>query len=184
MSVENDRTAARLFFALWPDAATRSHLIEAADALRKPVVGKWVKPSNLHVTLAFLGKIEAERWPELGRIAADTVEPDFTLVLDRFELWPRTGIACLVPSRTPSALKDLAASLTRRLGESEFPTESRPYRAHLTLARQGRSDQAALPLSKPVIWSINSFSLVESRSGPEGSIYIQRETWPLQGSGQ
>lgn len=184
MSVKNDRTEARLFFALWPDEATRSRLTEAGNEARSAAAGKWVKPCNLHVTLAFLGDVEAKRWSELGRIAAETLEPSFILVLDRLEIWPRNGIVCLVPSQTPLSLENLAASLAQRLEAAEFPTESRPFRAHLTLARRGRSERTSLPLSKPVVWNINAFSLMESRLGREGSIYIQRETWPLQETGQ
>jgi 2'-5' RNA ligase len=53
--------SARLFFALWPDDAVRARLTGVVDSLRRTVSGKWVKPDNLHITLAFLGDIESER---------------------------------------------------------------------------------------------------------------------------
>jgi 2'-5' RNA ligase len=182
MSAEHEPMAARLFFALWPDDAVRSRVAEVAGEFRKMAAGKWVRPSNLHVTLAFLGEIEPERWPELSRIAADTAAPDFALRLDRLEFWRRNGIVCLAPSRVPRALEDLVANLTSRLGEAGFRMESRPYRAHLTLARQGQFDRGSLPLTEPVDWNIHSFSLLESRLDREGTTYLQRETWLLQKS--
>ena len=179
MPVADNGATARLFFALWPDEALRSRLAETARAFKDTARGNWVKPANLHLTLAFLGDIEAERWPELSRIAADTQAPEFTLRLDRFEFWPRNGIVCLAPSRVPRALGELAAGLANRLGEAGLLRETRPYRAHLTLARQGRCAHRALSLAEPVTWSIRTFCLVESRLGKEGPSYLPWATWPL-----
>jgi 2'-5' RNA ligase len=181
MSAGN-KTASRVFLALWPDETTRSRLIDVVGLLKKGITGKWVKPDNLHITLAFLGNVDAERLPEVGRIAAMAAGPGFTLVLDRVEFWPRNGIVCLAPSRTPQELVNLADCLAGRLGEAGFAMERRPYRAHLTLARKGRSEQSLIVLPKPVEWRIGSFNLVESLPDKEGAVYILREAWSLQDS--
>lgn len=180
MPAGNDRKASRIFLALWPDETVRSRLAAVLDSLKTTVAGKWVKRDNLHMTLAFLGDVDEERLPEIGRIAAGTAGSGLTLVLDRAEFWPRNGIVCLAASQTPPVLKDLAEGLAHRLGEAGFAIETRPYRAHLTLARKGRSDRTLIALPEPVVWRVDSFSLVESRLSPEGSAYILRETWPLQ----
>ena len=142
------------------------------------MAGKWVRPDNLHMTLVFLGSVDRERVPDIHRVALETAVPEFTLALDRAEFWRRNGIVCLAPSQMPEALKDLAEGLARRLGEAGFAREDRPYRAHLTLARKGRSELDALALPEPVAWEVRSFSLVESCGGPGGLAYIPLETWP------
>jgi 2'-5' RNA ligase len=179
MPAGNDGKSVRVFLALWPGETVRSRLIDTLDALKPAVSGKWVKRDNLHMTLAFLGDVDAARLPEISRIGAETAGAKFTLVLDRAEFWPRNGIVCLA-GQTPPALKGLAEGLTHRLAEAGFAMETRPYRAHLTLARKGRSDRTPITLPEPVVWRVDSFSLVESRLSREGSTYILRGTWLLQ----
>lgn len=178
----DENKSVRLFFALWPDETLRSRLAGVIGGLRKTMSGKWVKPENLHLTLAFLGDVNAERVPEVLRIGAETAGTGFTLTLDRAEFWPRNGIICLGASETPPALKELAGNLVGRLGEVGFALEKRAFRAHLTLARKGRSDRARIDLPEPLSWKVDGFCLVESRLRQEGSVYIRRETWPLQDS--
>lgn len=181
MSSVNERKSARLFFALWPDEMLRSRLVGAAGSLRKTMAGKWVRPENLHITLAFLGDVASERLPDVLRTGGETAGAGFTLVLDRAEFWPRNGIVCLGARETPPALEALAGSLAGRLGEAGFTMERRAFRAHLTLARKGRSDRTRIDLPEPVAWSVDGFCLVESRLSREGSVYIRRESWLLQG---
>lgn len=142
--------------------------------------GQWVKADKLHITLAFLGDIARERWPEIARTAETMAVPEFTLMLDRAEFWPRNGIVCLGASAAPKPLLDLAQGLTRGLGAAGFALEARPYRVHLSLARKGYSERKSLVLPSPVAWRVDAFSLVESRLGREGSAYTPRQTWRLQ----
>ncbi|MGZ8216198.1 RNA 2',3'-cyclic phosphodiesterase [Methylomagnum sp.] len=179
MPAASEKTSARLFFALWPDDAVRSRLIGVVDSLRRTVGGNWVRPDNWHITLAFLGEVDAARWPELHRLGTETVGQSFTLELDRMQFWPRNGIVCLASRETPPALAGLAADLGKRLRGAGFAIESRSYKAHLTLARKGQSDRASRPLDEPVIWNPHSFCLMESRLDRDGPIYIQHESWPL-----
>ncbi len=49
----------RLFYALWPDDAARAQLAQAAAALNVHD-GQRVRDENLHLTLVFLGAVDAE----------------------------------------------------------------------------------------------------------------------------
>jgi 2'-5' RNA ligase len=180
MSSMDERKSARLFFALWPDEALRCRLVDVTGWLRKSMSGKWVRSENLHITLAFLGDVDVQRVADAIRIGTETSGTGFTLLLDRAEFWPRNGIICLGASETPPALKALAGSLAGRLGEAGFVMEKRAFRAHLTLARKGRSDRTLIDLPEPVIWKVDDFCLMESSVSREGSLYIRRETWSLQ----
>ena len=180
----NEWKSARLFFALWPDDTVRQRLVDAVSTIRGTIRGKWVKAEKLHTTLAFLGEVDEVRWPELSGIGGAMFGAAFTLRLDRVEFWPRNGIVCLGASETPRALQDLAAGLASRLADAGFTSERRPYRAHLTVARNGYSDRTRTPLPEPVVWTLDAFSLVESRLSRDGAEYLLRETWPLQGRDQ
>ncbi|BBL74772.1 RNA 2',3'-cyclic phosphodiesterase [Methylomagnum ishizawai] len=169
-----------MFLALWPDGEARAALCAARDVVARTMAGQWVKPDNLHVTLAFLGEVAQERWPGIVRVADAIKVPSFTLTLDRAEFWPRNGIVCLGAGQAPQPLSDLAQGLAQGLKQAGFILDQRPYRPHLTLARKGRSGRTALVLPEPVAWRVDACSLVESRLGREGATYTPRQTWRLQ----
>ncbi|CAL1239486.1 RNA 2',3'-cyclic phosphodiesterase [Candidatus Methylocalor cossyra] len=169
----------RLFLALWPEDSVRLRLGATMAALKPTVSGRWLRPEQLHLTLAFLGAVERQRLPELNRIAARAAGLGFDLLLDRVECWPRNGIVCLAPGAVPSALLGLAERLNQGLGQAGYRLDPRPFRAHLTLARDGRPQGALGSLAAPIWWPVRSFSLVESRLEPRGAIYRVLETWPL-----
>ncbi|HYE36974.1 RNA 2',3'-cyclic phosphodiesterase [Methylocaldum sp.] len=179
MSVETKTL--RLFFALWPDEAVRASLSRTIESLKQTTTAKWGRPENLHITLAFLGQVSEDRLPLINRVADGVIGQPFELGLDRIEFWRRSGIICLSSVNTPEALKNLANSLIARLAETGFAMENRPYRAHLTLARKGRSGCISQVLSDPINWSVSSFSLIESQIYRAGSLYVVRKSWNLQG---
>ncbi|MET0985081.1 MAG: RNA 2',3'-cyclic phosphodiesterase [Steroidobacteraceae bacterium] len=168
----------RLFFALWPDDATRAVLARAIPLLGPG--GRAVAVENLHVTLAFLGTTEPQRLDELAQLAGEIVGNPFVLTFDGYEVWDRALVA-LVAKEIPAALARLAADLNARLAQAGFPTDSRPYRAHVTLIREQRRGSGrregllapeALSLAvTPISWRVNDFALVSSRTGPRGSRY-------------
>lgn len=170
----------RLFFALWPDDAARASLAGTVEALKRATTAKWVKPENLHITLAFLGEVDEDRLPLVNRAADSIIGRSFKLELDRIEFWPRSGIVCLSPASTPEDLKKLVSGLTAELGGVGFVMESRPYRAHLTVARKARPGVVSQALADPIDWNVRSFDLVESRISRAGSLYLVRESWSLQ----
>jgi 2'-5' RNA ligase len=61
-----------------------------------------------------------------------------------------------------------------------FEPESRPFRAHLTLARKVHAPVAAVPF-QPLLWPVADFALVESITDRSGSVYTPLATWPLLG---
>lgn len=82
-------TTRRLFFARWPDDATRVALESARNALF-PLAGRPVEAANLHVTLAFLGSADETRLPALcaltGAVDAGSV------IVDRLEHWQKPRV--------------------------------------------------------------------------------------------
>lgn len=166
----------RLFFALWPDAAVRAALVEAARHV--PVQGRAVDPADFHITLAFLGATDAAR-ERCCREAADRLRAvPFTLTLDRAGHWPRPQVLWLAPAVHPPALHALATDLATALRGCGFQPEARPFQPHLTLARKVR--RAVLPEAvRPVLWPVGDFVLVESGGGADGVRYAVRARWPL-----
>jgi RNA 2',3'-cyclic 3'-phosphodiesterase len=157
----------RLFLAIWPDAAARTTLAEWQRQWQWPPRAALVKAEKLHLTLHFLGDVPAARFPDL--VAGLEVPFErFELQLGRADVWPG-GIAVLRPERTPPELQRLHERLVEPLSKLELPVESRPFRAHVTLAR--RATGARPPAQGPDLsWRADE-GYVLVRSVPGGSAY-------------
>lgn len=165
---------ARLFFALWPDAAMRAQLDAARRALNVP--GRPVPARNLHLTLVFLGAVAAEKIAAVD-VGAATRVPPFTLVLDRLGGFPHAGVAWLAPSRMPAELAALTDALQRACRAAGLDPDPRPFAPHLSIARKIRD---VIPAEMaPLPWKVTDFRLVESMRGAAGSGYRVRACWPL-----
>lgn len=167
----------RLFLALWPDDAVRARLAEAAGAVRVFTRGKPVADDNLHMTLAFLGRVPPAGLECVLGVAAGLSGEPFTLRLDRAAIWRRSGILWLAPSAPPPALHALARDLWAGLAYCGFRPDYRRFRAHVTVARS--CAPAEVPAFEPVEWPVPEFALVESETLPEGARYTVRRRWPL-----
>lgn len=168
----NEANPPRLFIALWPQPALREALARAAGAWHWPPQARRTPPERLHVTLHFLGTVEARRLPELARsLAVPWAGCD--LVLDRPRLWPG-GIAVLEAASVPASLAALHGALSARLQRLALPVEARPFRPHVTLARQAWGARAPEQVD-PIAWSTGpGYALVQSLPGGAGYRTLQR----------
>ncbi|MDD2880331.1 MAG: RNA 2',3'-cyclic phosphodiesterase [Rhodoferax sp.] len=149
----------RLFLALWPSDSLRGQLQAHADQWHWPSGCVRYAPDDWHVTLHFLGNVAADQVNAIETSAAVPFEP-FALVLDQPALW-RHGLAVLCPTVIPKRMSALHGSLGLALQRLDLAVEARPYRPHVTLARQ--ADEATLPPAPmPVQWQVSGFALVLS----------------------
>jgi 2'-5' RNA ligase len=165
----------RLFFALWPDDATRQAIVRATRRAVRACGGKPTPRENLHVTLAFLGPINAE---DLARIEAFEPPPraPFELTLDQLGFWAQARVLWLGPTEAPAALRALERELWDRLVALGFERERKPYAPHVTLARKARGVSADV---EAVVWPVGAIALVESKTGPRNSRYTALRSWPF-----
>ena len=173
--VDAPRERHRVFFALWPDDATRAAISRATrDAVRESR-GRPIAKDRLHLTVAFLGELTAE-----GLNAARAVPPihvgAFELTLDTLGVWPESKVLWLAPLDPPEALAELEARLWDRLVERGFRAADRVYRPHVTLARRARPPEAGAEL---VRWAVGELALVESLANGRGVHYEVLDRWPL-----
>lgn len=173
-----EQSAARLFFALWPDDATRLALGRLARALHEQCGGRQVREQNIHLTLVFLGAVPAGLAPALVRMAEETHGESFHLALDKLEYWRHNHIVCVGTTRCPAALRDLCARLAKAADSLGIRTEARDYVPHITLLRK-----AERPPSQPdfgsIEWRIGEFALMQSLARPGGVAYEMIGRWEL-----
>jgi RNA 2',3'-cyclic 3'-phosphodiesterase len=167
---------ARLFFALWPDDQTRLKLVR----LNRSIEAKGfrpVQPQNVHVTLVFLGNVDAVSESLIKHSVAAISAKPFVLTFDQLSYWSRPKILCLSCSQLVEEVESLVSVLNMQVENCGLQTDTRPYQPHITLARHARY----LPdiNFEPIVWRAESFCLVESCSEPDGVFYKVRQQWPF-----
>lgn len=156
----------RLFYALWPDQATRAALMRLQSAL----TGRRIAPGNLHLTLAFLGMQSSALLPQLEHILSQLASPAIELVLDSLGYFPKHRIAWAGMQQVPEPLETLQQALTAALLQQQirFDQLSR-FKPHITLARAAHvpTDSAC----HPIIWRADHIALVQSTTLADGPQY-------------
>lgn len=150
-----EAATARLFYAFWPDEATRCALLAHQARWRWTRATRRTRAERLHATLLFLGDaIERSRIDALVALCPRLDRPAL-LLLDAPQVWPR-GTAVLAASEVPHELVRTHDALRAACG-----APLRPWRPHVTLARQ--ADGAVAPeAAEPIRWTIERAVLVES----------------------
>jgi 2'-5' RNA ligase len=162
----------RLFTGLWPDNALRAAIAQWQGQWQWPQRASIVKADRLHLTLHFLGDIDASTLPALTKALRVRFEP-FELEFGRAGVWPN-GVAVLEPHSKPLQLLALHERIGAALRALKIPLDTRPYRPHITLARRAFSARA--PQQGPGLqWRAESgFVLVRSMPGGAGYQVIER----------
>ena len=163
----------RLFFALLPDGAVRKRLHQLQKDLEK-VGGRPVPEKNLHLTLLFLGNVEADKINAVRAIAAGIEGEPFDLVLDTLGGFRQNNarILWVGPSESPPALGALHQSLRRQVRKIGLRVGKGTYRPHVTLVRKA-DPRKRLPENpnRSILWRTCRFALIASELLPSGSCY-------------
>lgn len=177
----------RLFVGIELDESARASCAAVSAQLQRTgYVAKYEAAEKLHVTLAFLGYVEAQRYEEvlaaLGAAARSTER--FSVTLDKLGAFPheRKPRVVFVGAREQGAsFRGLAHAVRQLYGalRFEFKTDSV---AHVTISRV-KPPHRSLPLIEfvPIALQIESLSLFESLPDPANktSRYEIRSTAPL-----
>lgn len=156
----------RLFLGLWPAPDVLAAVQQHADGWHWSSSARRTRPERLHVTLHFIGDVDAARLPELQE-KLEVAPQRCDLVLDRAGVWPG-GIAVLEAGAVPAELARLHAALGDRLVELGMPVESRRYRPHVTLARKAFGARPPAQW-EPLRWPVQpAYRLVRSLPGGRG----------------
>lgn len=173
---------ARLFYALWPDAPLAQRIAGHGARLQAALGGRAARPGTLHLTLAFLGEVDASRIARLAAPPATVSAPCFELRLDRCGVWPHNGIAWLAPALMPPALAQLQQRLSQWLESIGFIPDPRVFRPHVSVVRRVRAPLAEAPF-EPLAWPVAQWRLVRPRWSAEGAFYEPMACFALQACG-
>lgn len=166
----------RLFLAMSLSDSQRRAVAQWRRALELRT-GKPVPAENFHVTLLFLGDVDAAQVPAWCATIDGLAHPEapLRLLLDRLQVWPRPGALVLEPQDTPPALRQWVYALQQALLPLGIASQGRDYRPHLTLARDYREQLPEAATAPEFYLAARQFTLYESRKGR----YWPLAHWPL-----
>jgi RNA 2',3'-cyclic 3'-phosphodiesterase len=138
--------------------------------LRGGVVGaRWLEPEDYHITLRFIGDIDARVARDIDEILSDIRRPEAPIRFEELSWFggdkPRAIVARV---KGDPALMDLQAEQERRLRRIGVEPETRKYTPHVTLARlRGGGRRRSLAISpRAASWSRTRSSRSASSSIP------------------
>jgi 2'-5' RNA ligase len=195
-SPDPDAEVVRAFIALAINEDVRSSLSRCQERLKYAGAHvSWVRPGNIHLTLAFLGDLLAKRLTRL-RPALDRVGEGIPpLCFDVSDLGTFGSARCprviwVGVHEESGALAALHRDLLEALRSLGFPVEKRPFRPHLTLGRV-RSPRGVGELTSAMASAKNTahgrvrvdhLLLMRSHLRPQGAEYSLLHTSPLTGA--
>jgi RNA 2',3'-cyclic 3'-phosphodiesterase len=159
---------------------------------------RWVPVRNTHLTLKFLGEVSEDRLPSLKALITRvaTQYSPFYMVSSGLGAFPNlrqprilwAGIAA------PDELSKIQQAIEIETRRQNYPVESRPFNAHLTLGRVSETIQIAEANRISQAFSginasdlgtvlVQSIHLFKSDLHPSGAIYTLVDKAPLLGQG-
>lgn len=174
----------RLFIAIELPDEIRAALAAVQNDLRRAQADvAWTKPDNQHLTLKFLGEVEAPRVPSIIAACQQAVAGiyPFTISLRDTGAFPNLRgprVLWAGLDQGTAELRQLHAQLEAQLAQSGFAKDDRAFKPHLTLGRVksmknvpalvARLTSTPLPA---LAFTAAEIVLMQSQLHPAGSIY-------------
>jgi 2'-5' RNA ligase len=183
----------RSFIAVSPDAATREQLAALVAPLRATFGAvRWVRDPHLHITLAFLGDLDAVRLQSVMESVRPVIAalPAFSLSLaggGAFPDWSRPRVVWLA-SPDAASLTALANGVRAACQRAGWKAEER-FTPHLTIGRvrrplaaeeRGRLRKAISEMRVPHPFEVSRVEVLHSVLEPGGPRHTLVEALPLR----
>ena len=158
---------------------------------------RWVRPEGIHLTLKFLGDIDAGSVPAISGALDRCAAPSqpFTLMLEGVGAFPnlrRPRVVWVGLGGALEPLLELQQSVERELEALGYARERRAFTPHLTLGRvrDGATQQQLRALSEAVAGvsverdahvPVRELALMKSDLRPSGAVYTRLHATRLGG---
>jgi 2''-5'' RNA ligase len=169
----------RVFFAIEIPTTIQKQIVRWRAEHFPDDAGRPVAAANMHMTLAFLGEVSAEKQQALATMAGRIRQPGFTLQLDDAGQWLRSQVVWLGTRQPPRGLLQLASMLRSQAARSGCHQSPQPFHPHLTLLRNAHH---AVRIPAPGFhWAfpVTEFALYESLYANGRTRYIPLQRWAL-----
>lgn len=184
----------RAFIAIPLTEQVHQELAHLQDKLRKSNADvKWVEPSNIHLTLKFIGEIDEEQVEKI-KASLDEIAKNrhcFDIHLAKVGAFPKISYPRVVWAGIDEGYeecKTLAKSVEDTMERLGFKKEERDFSPHLTLGRVRSSKNKAQLMAclekekdfvSPGKVSVSKIILFQSTLTPKGPVYAPLKKFPL-----
>lgn len=183
----------RTFIAFPLPAAVRDHIRTLQDRVRAEGFRmRWVKPDNIHLTLKFLGNVAPADIDGIAGAMAEAVRsaPVIRLGAKGLGVFPgikRPRVLWVGLQGETRSLIEIQKRLDDRLGRVGIAPETRPFKAHLTIARAKgilnskalAEVMAALGDTESAPFTAEEMVLYQSELKPDGAVYTRLKSVSL-----
>ena len=188
----------RLFVAVELDSTVAQKIADFSDELRRKAMSlapgarmTWVGPEQLHVTVRFIGEVDATQAAAIAAaLQPELTVKNFEMIIEGAGAFPPTGAPRVLWAGIAigaDALSALEQEVSERLAACGVEREDRPYRPHLTLARvREASGLRSKPLFEKLAerrfgaTPVEAITLFQSRTSPKGATYTPLQRTPLR----
>ncbi|MFQ6030372.1 MAG: RNA 2',3'-cyclic phosphodiesterase [Dehalococcoidia bacterium] len=190
----------RVFIALDLPEAAKEALARTIDQLQKCIAGgvRWVDPGGIHLTLKFLGNIDASLENPLFDAMARAAEgfPSFGIYLEGLGAFPnqrQPRVLWAGAAGDLEMLSQLQGRVEHEISPLGFPREQRGFNPHLTLGRV--RDRVSAPQRRQIgdvfareslapsdPWVAKELHLIRTNFRPQGNFYTSMGSVPLTGT--
>ena len=170
----------RSFLALQPDPELALG-IDAWALKQFPTLIRRTSVQNLHITVCFLGDINArQRYFMEDNLSQTSMNP-FDLELDKIGYFPDSGVLWLGCESTSIDFSALVKTCRKLANRTSIRVDKKTAVPHITLARRVEAPISA-PLVPPAFqFPVHELALIESRLTPHGPQYENAMSWYLNG---
>jgi 2'-5' RNA ligase len=183
----------RLFVAIELDRGVIDAAAAAVQALRRRALElaprarlTWTSPDRMHVTLAFLGSVDAATADAaVDRFRAPIDRAPFQMTVEGLGAFPAAGPPRVIWAAVDKGREDVGAvqqAAAARLAGLNIERDDRPFHPHVTLARvrepAGLRTSALLEGRRGLhlgTTRAEAITLFESRPSPRGPTYVARQ---------
>lgn len=188
-----DESAIRAFICIEvPETIKRRIALLQQDLRKSDAQISWVNPSNIHLTLKFLGDVPASRVEAIqlaARLTASSMQK-FEIEVGSAGCFPtprNPRVLWIGLTSLPESLKQLHASIEAELAREGFPREPKRFSPHLTIGRV-RGPKGAARVAEDLIargfeperFQAREIILMRSDINSKGSIYTPLAHIPLK----
>ena len=176
----------RLFLAYKLPTDLRNELLVAQHKLKNNLQLQgisWVKPENMHITIAFLGQIEDKVIPILENIVRAQYFRTASVKGDRLSFFSRNNIPSILyySLLDTNELEKTANDIRGSLVDKNIDFDRKVFNPHITVARI-KDEESGMALKSYVssrsessgssVYKISAITLYESRFSENGPQYV------------
>lgn len=183
----SDESTTRVFFAINLDDSIKHQIHTEIEALKKicnmPI--RWVRESQLHLTLRFIADITQNQLADIYHQVHFLEETaSFDLKLDKIAIFPSQKPRIIgIKIDLSDELAQLVATLNHQLRGIGLESDERSFLPHITLGRIAKPKRKPIALdglTLPPRQRVNKIILFRSELTPDGSIYSVLKEFKLK----